>query len=260
MPEWDIRKGNEVMRTTILTVRPAPDSDFDVAALWRRGVPALASPMMAPTYLAPSLAEVRSCGGVIFTSRHAVTGLLACNGGKPDADMLSRPVFAVGRATGRAARDAGFRDVRIGHGGGAGLVPLIRSAKAQITSPLLWPAALHRGFDMVSALADVAEVTLLPVYEMMETKGLPDSAEMALANNEVLAVVLMSARSARLFRNRLTAAGHDGAVADMALIAGSDAIAVAAGGGWAESFVAKRPTRARLLAIAALLYDRRTRP
>ena len=42
--------------------------------------------------------------------------------------------------------------------------------------------------------------------------------------------------------------------------AGSEGIAAAAGEGWAETYIAKRPTRARLLAIAALLYDRRTRP
>ena len=248
------------MRTTILTVRPAPDGDLDVAALARRGVPALAAPMMTPSYLAPSLADAGPCGGIVFTSRHAVTGLLACAGDRLDDNMLAHPVFAVGRSTGRAARDAGFRDVTIGHGGGAGLVPLIRAAKSQITGPLLWPAAVHRGFDMVSALADLAEVTLFPVYEMGETTGLPDSADTALANDKVLAVILMSARSARLFRERLAETGHDGAVADMALIAGSDAIAAAAGDGWAESFIAKRPTRARLLAIAALLYDRRTRP
>ena len=95
---------------------------------------------------------------------------------------------------------------------------------------------------------------------MGETTGLPDSADTALANDKVLAVILMSARSARLFRERLAETGHGGTVANMALIAGSDAIAAAAGDGWAQSFVAKRPTRARLLAIAALLYDRRTRP
>lgn len=248
------------MRATILTVRPAPDSALDVAALARRGVPAIAAPLMTPSYLAPSLAGIGKPGGFIFTSRHAVAGLLACDAGMINADILTRPAFAVGRATGRAAREAGFQDVRVGHGGGAGLVPLITEAKSQINGPLLWPAAMHRGFDMADALADIAEVALLPVYEMAETMGLPKAADAALSNSKVLAVIVMSSRSARLFRERLVACGHGGAIAGMALIAGSDAIAVAAGDGWAESLVAKRPTRARLLAIAALLYDRGTRP
>lgn len=249
-----------MMRRIILTVRPAPDGGLDVAALARRGVPALAAPMMSPLYLAQPPADSGPYGGVIFTSRHAVAGWLACGGDRPDPDLLSRPAFAVGRATGRAACAAGFRDVRVGHGGGGGLVPLISAARDGIAGPLLWPAAVHRGFDMTEALAGIAEVTLLPVYEMRETTGLPEATAMALEQGEVLAVILMSARSARLFRARLTAAGHGAAIGGMGLIAGSEAIAAAAGDGWAEKFVAKRPTRARLLAIAALLYDRRTRP
>ena len=248
------------MRTTILTVRPSPDGDLDVAALDRRGVPALAAPLMAPSYLDVPRVDSRQFGGVIFTSRHAVTGLLAACGGKPDQMLASCPVFAVGRATARAARAAGFADVTIGHGGGAGLVPLVAAAQDRITGPLLWPAALHRGFDMVSALAGIAEVTLLPVYEMAETTGLPEAVAAAMVAGDILAVILMSVRSARLLRERLASAGFEQAIAGMTLIAGSEGIAAAAGEGWAETYIAKRPTRARLLAIAALLYDRRTRP
>ena len=94
---------------------------------------------------------------------------------------------------------------------------------------------------------------------MRETEILPDDAVAAIAGGNVLGVILMSARSARLFCERLLALGQDQAVASMALIAGSDAIVAAAGDNWAETFVSKRPARARLLAIASLLYDRRTR-
>ena len=247
------------MRKFILTVRPEPDGALDVAALARRNVPALSAPLMAPAYLEPDIPERERFGGVVLTSRHAVTGLLAATDGKLSEGIAGLPVFAVGRATGRAAREAGFRDVAIGHGGGAGLVPLVAEAASRLNGPLLWPAAAHRGFDMKAALAGIAEVALAPVYEMRETEGIPDDADAAIAGGDVLCVILMSARSARLFRARLLARGHDRARAGMALIAGSDAIAAAAGDGWAEMFVAKRPARARLLAIASLLYDRRTR-
>jgi uroporphyrinogen-III synthase len=112
---------------------------------------------------------------------------------------------------------------------------------------------------MAAALDGIADVVTMSVYEMRETKTLPDDAVAAIAGGNVLGVILMSARSARLFRERLLALGQDRAVASMALIAGSDAIVAAAGDSWAETFVSKRPARARLLAIASLLYDRRTR-
>ena len=247
------------MRKFILTVRPEPDGALDVAALARRNVHSLSAPLMAPSYLPLEIPASDKLSGVILTSRHAVTGLSAATGGRLDEGLAGLPAFAVGRATGRVAREAGFRNVTVGHGGGAGLVPLITEAAPRLDGPLLWPAAVHRGFDMVAALDGIADVVTAPVYEMCETRTFPDDAGAAIAGGEVLGVILMSARSARLFRERLLALGQDEMVASITLIAGSDAISLAAGDGWVETYVAKRPTRARLLAIASLLYDRRTR-
>jgi len=253
------------MTSIILTVRPEPDCDLDVGALARRRVPAMAAPLMAPVYeqdafaADPKLADGASHGGVIMTSRHAVTGLLQALGNGVDGRWRDLPVFAVGRATGRVAAAVGFRDVAIGSGGGAGLVPLISARREGLSQPLLWPAAQDRSFDMVAALAAVAPVRMVPVYRMMPVSALCDAAQAAIAAGEVLAVILMSARSARLFRAQLQAAGLEDAPARIAVIAGSRTIAEAAGAGWRAVHVAKRPTRARLLAIAALLYDRRDR-
>ena len=247
------------MRKFILTVRPEPDGVLDVATLARRNVPALSAPLMAPAYHVPEIPALGKFSGVIFTSRHAVTGLCVATGGRLDDRFVGLRAFAVGRATGRAAREAGFRNVTIGHGGGAGLVPLITGVAPRLDGPLLWPAAVHRGFDMATALDGIADVVIMPVYEMRETEILPDDAVAAIAGGEVLGVILMSARSARLFRERLLVLGQDRAVASMGLIAGSDAIVAAAGDGWAETFISKSPARARLLAIASLLYDCRIR-
>ena len=62
---------------------------------------------------------------------------------------------------------------------------------------------------MVAALDGIADVVTMPVYEMRETKTLPDDAVAAIAGGNVLGVILMSARSARLFRERLLALGQD---------------------------------------------------
>ena len=253
------------MTSIILTVRPEPDCDLDVMALARRDVPALAAPLMTAVYdigagnAKAGLVDDGSCGGIVFTSRHAVTGLLRACGGTVRDTWRELPVFAVGRATGRVAVAAGFRDVTVGAGGGAGLVPMIAARAASFSGPLLWPAARDRSFDMGAALAKVAEVRMFEVYRMVPVAKLADAALAAISSGEVLAVILMSVRSAQLFRNRLADAGHEQARAGIAVIAGSRAIADAAGLGWREIHVARRPTRARLLAIAALLYARRDR-
>ena len=100
------------MTDLILTVRSVPDADADVAALRRRGVPAMVAPVM--TAICPDdivLPAAGSVGGLIFTSRHAIAGFLALCGGVVPPEWCRLPVFAVGRASGRVARAAGFTDV-----------------------------------------------------------------------------------------------------------------------------------------------------
>ena len=99
-----------------------------------------------------------------------------------------------------------------------------------------------------------------PVGRMLDPiadKLLVTACLLSLAAGRVGAVILMSARSATLFRDMLARHVLDDRIANMTLIAGSAAIATAAGPGWREEFVARRSTRARLLAIAALFYHRR---
>ena len=249
------------MTDLILTVRPAADAAADVEALGRRGVPAMAAPVMTATCLDEAvLPAAGSVSGLIFTSRHAISGFLALCGGVVPPGWADLPVFAVGRASGRVARDAGFSDVPIGSGGGSGLIPLILArfpAHRVITgAPLLWPCAVNRGFDMKAALAPRMDVTLLPVYEMKPVTAFDGRALAAIDQGRVGAVILMSARSASLFRDMLVRHDLGARVADMALIAGSATIANSAGSGWKEEFVARRSTRVRLLAIAALFYHR----
>ena len=64
-------------------------------------------------------------------------------------------------------------------------------------------------YDMVAALATVAPVTMVEVYRMMPVRDMPAAAQDAIADDNVLAVILMSARSAQLFRDQLASAGHD---------------------------------------------------
>ena len=268
IPTHHIR-ADHIRADLVLTVRPSPDAASDVAALGRRGVAAMAAPLMQATCLDAAKTAAGSpislagglAGGLIFTSRHAILGFLGLFDGALPPAWASLPVFAVGRASGRVAREAGFVDVTVGTGGGAGLVPLILAcrdlSRDPTDAPLLWPCAVHRGFDMQAALAPQVEVTMLPVYEMKPVPRVDDRALAALAEGRVGAVILMSARSARLFRDMLTRHDLEPRINGMALIAGSKGIAAAAGSGWSEEFVARRSTRARLLAIAALFYHRR---
>ena len=248
-----------------LIIRPQPDAHRDVGWLNRYGVPALASPVMigAPVSspsLAHDLGSLADFTGIIFTSRHAVDAVAKATDA---AAWISKPAFVVGSATAAAAKQAGFKNIIIGNGAGAGLVEPIRQALADTNfakpqkANLLWPSALEISFDMTAAMHhhDIT-VQRLPVYQMMANADLAPSVRAALAKNCISAVIAMSPRSIQILRANMDAAGLRSARNKIDLIAGSDAIAAAAGDGWNHIYAALHPRRSRLLAIAVLRYRR----
>ena len=248
-----------------LIIRPQPDADRDVGWLNRYGVPALASPVMiAEPVLSASfphdLGNPADFTGIIFTSRHAVNAVAKAT----DATTwIPKPAFVVGSATAAAAKQAGFNNIIIGSGGGAGLVEPIRQAVADTDrvnpqkAKLLWPSAREISFDMAAALHrhDIA-VQRLPAYQMMVNANLVPPVRAALAKNCISAVIAMSPRSIQILQENMDAAGLGSARNKIDLIAGSDAIAAAAGDGWSHIYAARHPRRSRLLAIAVLRHQR----
>jgi uroporphyrinogen-III synthase len=254
-----------IMAKFTLIIRPQPDADSDVGWLNRYGVPALASPVMigAPVLsasLAHDLGNPADFTGIIFTSRHAVDVVAkAANAGA----WISKPAFVVGSATATAAKQAGFKNIIIGSGGGAGLVEPIRQAVtyANRINPqkanLLWPSAREISFDMTVAMRrhDIA-IQRLPAYQMTANANLAPAVYAALTNGCISAVIAMSPRSIQILLENLDAAGLGSARNKIDLIAGSDAITAAAGDGWNQIYAARHPRRSRLLAIAVLRHRR----
>ena len=248
-----------------LIIRPQPDADRDVDWLNRYGVPSIASPVMigAPvlsTSLAHDLGNPEDFTGIIFTSRHAVDAVAkAANA----SAWIPKPAFVVGSATAAAAKQAGFQNIIIGSGGGAGLVEPIRQAVANTDhvnpqkANLLWPSAREISFDMTAALHrhNVA-VQRLSAYQMTANANFTPPVRAALSKNCISAVIAMSPRSIQILRANMGAAGLGSARNKIYLIAGSDAIAAAAGDGWNHIYTARNPRRSRLLAIAVLRHRR----
>jgi uroporphyrinogen-III synthase len=248
-----------VMTDKTLIIRPQPDADRDVAGLARYAVPAVAIPVMQAITMPVTWPEPGRFQGIVLTSRHAVDRLQAA----PDAAAWrDLPVFAVGHATAAAAAAAGFGPIITGPGNGAGLVPVIAtyfgSTPALDQPRLVWPGAVDIGFDMVAALAPYGiQLDPVVVYQMAPRPDVSDTIRAELATVQDGALVAMSARSVNLWRDAMDAAGRG--PDRISLIAGSDAIAAAAGDGWRETFVARYPRRSRLLAIAVMRYRRDAR-
>ena len=82
----------------------------------------------------------------------------------------------------------------------------------------------------------------------------PVRAEMA--KNCITAEIAMSPRSIQILQENMDAAGLGSVRNKIDLIAGSNAIAAAAGDGWNHVYAARHPRRSRLLAIAVLRHRR----
>ncbi|MEA3061517.1 MAG: uroporphyrinogen-III synthase [Sphingomonadales bacterium] len=166
---------------------------------------------------------------VLLTSAHAARQVRT--GG-----LSSLPCYTTGEATSRAARDAGFADVRTGPSDGEAALALARrDGRSRV---------LHLcGRDHIA----LPGVERRIVYAADAIEKLPDAARDALAGDAV--VLIHSPRAAALFARLL----DDRRLVRLALI--SPAAAAAAGDGWVEKAVAARPRDEALLEVAAKLCN-----
>ena len=249
------------MADFIITIRPEPDASRDADWLRRYQVPAMAVPVMRVEHQTFALPDSPPFQAIVFTSRHAVTAIQGIAGIAEMATLgalRSLPVYAVGRRTARVARQAGFDHVVAGPSNGNALVPLMMANLDPNSGDILWPSASIISFDIASRLANFGySVRRIPVYAMVATTNLASDLPTRLAACSSAAVGVMSARSMDLFSRMLRTIQCAGYRKRITVIAGSKAIAVAAGSGWADIIVAKAPRRSRVLAIATFLHHRR---
>lgn len=142
-----------------------------------------------------------SPGGVIFTSAEAVRAL---NKSVPSiADRFGDiPVFAVGKATARAACGAGFRTIKVASGYGADLAELVRSHHQAGSAPLLYLAGEPRSPRLEADLEKAAiPVKVVVSYRMTPIPHSGAELEAALAEGAV--VLLYSKEAARRFLHLL---------------------------------------------------------
>lgn len=212
----------------LLVTRPLPAGAATADRLRALGHEVTLAPLMATEAVAWTLPDALP-DAVMLTSAFAAR--LANN-----AAVYHLPAFAVGGATARAAREAGFADVR--EGGGTAQALLDGAAAAGIASLLhlagedLTPVVVPAGLIVITRT--VYRARLLPLAVMPGVDW----------------VLLYSPRSAAHFAaeaNRLGAAREAISVAAI-----SAATLAAAGEGWRATAVASAPNEDALLAAIGI--------
>jgi uroporphyrinogen-III synthase len=191
----------------VLVTRSEPGASETAARLRDFGCRAILTPMtaVAPLPLPPSFAGVQA---LLVTSANGARRLA-------DAPKPIPRVLAVGGATADAARAAGAQDAASADGDGAALLDLALKS----LDPGKGAVAIWRGRDVAVDLKSPLEakgfrVVEHVVYEAQARETVSPEAAAALAKGEVDAVLLHSARGARLFVAAVRAAGLTDGLAD----------------------------------------------
>ena len=217
----------------MLVTRPEPGAEKTADMLRRTDHDPVVLPLSRTATLTDNGADlnVAAAAAVAVTSAAALRHWKYCG---IDPARLALPLYAVGEATGEAARELGFRDVQIGGSTGGDLAASIIDAVAtndlQLSQqhPLLYAAGRvrHSEFEAAIVAADLPR----KVVEIYDTE------EISYSTDYILRKFLPDETSAALFYSRNAAAfffaAFDNAKADKRLenwmfLCMSDQVAVA---------------------------------
>jgi len=215
------------------------------AAVRARGHQAIVAPVMAVHMRTPAV-DLAGVQAVLFTSANGVRAFAAMR--PPPPDMVA---CAVGAATARAARDAGWARVDTAGGDVDALAAHVAATLTPDDGVLVHVSGAAAAGDLAAALAPHGfTVRRIVAYEVRPAPHLPEPARHALAAGAVDAVVLFSPRSARIFAELVGQAGLGSQAGAVTAFCLSQAVADALAGRLACAIVvAPAPRTDDLLAL-----------
>ena len=214
----------------VVVLRPEPGASETVARARELGLDAVAIPLFEVEAVEWTAPEAGGFDGLLLTSANAIR-----HGGDQLQSLRGLPVYAVGKATSEAAREAGFDVKAVGD---AGVDRLLGSIEPDLK-------LLHLcGGDRKAPERTKQEITAVPVYR---ARALAEPDLGAVGDSVALIHSPRAGRRlAELVEDRRT----------IAIAAISDAAAEAAGDGWQIVEAAEKPADEALLAVAARLCNK----
>ena len=181
----------------VLVTRPEPDAEHEVKALAVRGHEAVLSPLLVIEPVDDVTINLDGVQALIVTSRNALRALA----NHPALELArALPLFAVGEATARAARELGVIIVIEGPGNGAGLAQLIASRAEPCHGRLVHLAGAALAFDLKSALeAKGFKVSQSVLYRAVPATEIAPEALRRIRRGTLDGVILLSPRTAKTF-------------------------------------------------------------
>jgi uroporphyrinogen-III synthase len=233
------------MRMCALVTRPRAEAAALAAELARRGIDALIEPMIEIVDRAAVLPDLTMVQAVLCTSANGVRALARASAAR------SVPLFAVGDATARAARAAGFRGVESAGGDVEDLARLATRRLRPADGKLLHVAGSEVAGDLAGRLGAARfSVERVVLYEAHAVEALSPAAAGAIGGGKIDLAVFFSPRTAAIFARLVVAANiADRLAATRALSISAAADAPLDGLAFRARLIAAAPTQAALLAL-----------
>jgi len=237
-----------------LVTRPIEDAAPLEAALKARGIEAVVVPMMSITP-AGAPPQLDGIAALLFTSANGVRAFAALS------DRRDLPAFAVGPATAAALTEAGFARVETAGGNVEALAALAAERLDPKAGPLLHVAGSALAGDLAGDLKSKGfSVERAVLYQAVPIDRLPPSLVSEIEAETIDFVLLFSPRTARVFAERVRAAGLDAKMGRVTALCLSRAVADRANLRFAAKRIATRPEQAALLDLLDQAPARTLRP
>jgi len=232
----------------VLVTRPEPDGERTAQKLRARGCEVLLSPLLRVELIDSADLGSGPWGAVAMTSANAARAIAR----QPRlAELLSLPVFTVGRRTADAARAAGFKAITSADGNEGDLSRVI-GAQYHGNKMLLYLAGEDRAGDLAADLAGYGIKVATVVVYRAAAAALPQPVQAALAAGEIDAVLHFSRRSAEIYLMCAKAAGVlDRALAPFHYCLSQAVAEPLAAAGARRIGIARRPEEAALMDLVA---------
>ena len=208
----------------ILVTRPESDSQEIAKLLHARGHEPVIEPLLTIAPIRDAEPDLSGAQALLFTSANGVRAFVTLS------SVRDLPAFAVGDATARAARDAGFAQVKSANGDVADLAALVCRELEPKNGALVHIAGTVVAGDLAAQLgAKGFSLRRAVLYEAKPAMKLSQRLVESLRNNDLDAVIFFSPRTAATFVTLTRQAGLEQAVRNVDVFCLSPAVANAAG-------------------------------
>jgi len=234
----------------LLVTRPEPDASRQALALEAIGMGVVVEPLMRIEFNDCEPLDLDGVQALIATSRNGLRALERL----PELERArALPLIAVGPASAEKARALGFGAVYEGSGTADGLVEIVQAHAAPERGAVLHLAGASLASDLKGALEALGFQVRQPVlYRATGSSQLSEPVGAAMRAGDIGGVVLMSPRTAKIYRVLIEEAGLMQAASNVIHFCLSPAVAARLeGAGFDDVRICARPREDDLLALIA---------